>query len=64
MLSEVNIAGIYVAPIAVYALAALPITLVLRVVFFRTGLRARAWHPALFELAVYVIVLALLILLV
>lgn len=64
MLSEVDIAGVYVAPIAVYALAALPVTLVLRTVFWRIGLLSRVWHPALFEFAIYVIVLALLILLV
>ncbi len=64
MLSEVDIAGIYVAPIAVYALAALPPLLALRWLFWRTGVLDRVWHPALFEFAIYLIVLAALILLV
>ncbi len=64
MLSEVDIAGIYVAPIAVYALAALPILLVLRWVFWQAGVLGRVWHPALFEFAVYCIVLSALVLLV
>ena len=62
MLSEVDIAGIYVAPIVVYGVAALPVTLVLRAVLFRVGALRLLWHPALFVFSLYVGILSLLVL--
>jgi hypothetical protein len=64
MLSEVDVDGIYVAPIVVYGVLALPITLVLRAILFRLGALRLVWHPALFIFAVYVGILSLLVLLV
>jgi hypothetical protein len=63
MNSELNIAGIYMAPIVLYAVVALPIFLVLRVILARVGFWRLVWHPALFETALYLSILSLLILL-
>ena len=63
MLSEADLEGILFAPIVLYALAALPVTLALRFVLSRIGFMRVAWHLALFELALYLCVLSLLVLL-
>jgi protein AaeX len=63
MNSELNIAGIYMAPIVLYAIVALPIFLMLRVILARVGFWRLVWHPALFETALYLSILSLLILL-
>ena len=63
MLSEAEFGGILFAPIVLYALAALPVTLLLRLVLSRTGFTRLVWHLALFELSLYVCVLSLLVLL-
>jgi hypothetical protein len=62
MLSEVDVGGIYVAPIVIYAGAATPLFLILRWVLGHLRVMRNIRHPALFELAVYVTLLALLIL--
>lgn len=62
MLSEFNLFGVLIAPIVVYAVAAIPATLLLRFLFWRTGAIEWFWHVALFEVALYVSVLCLLIL--
>jgi hypothetical protein len=63
MMTELNIAGIYLAPIVLYAIVALPIFLGLRVILARVGFWRLVWHPALFETALYLSILSLLILL-
>jgi len=63
MYSELNLQGIYMAPIVLYALIALPVFLVLRFVLARIGFFRLVWHPALFETALYLSILSLLILL-
>jgi hypothetical protein len=63
MMIELNVAGIYMAPIVLYAMMALPIFLVLRVILARIGFWRLVWHPALFETALYLSILSLLILL-
>jgi hypothetical protein len=62
MLSEVDVGGIYVAPIVVYGVAAIPLFLILRWMLGHLGVLRTIWNPALFELAVYVTLLSLLIL--
>ena len=62
MLTEVNVAGIYVAPIVIYAAAAMPVALIIRAFLWRIGLLRLLWHPALFVFAVYVSVLSLMVL--
>ncbi|HLZ66273.1 MAG TPA: DUF1656 domain-containing protein [Aliidongia sp.] len=60
---EVEVAGIYLAPIVLYALIALPIFLILRLILARIGFWRLVWHPALFETALYLSILSLLVLL-
>jgi protein AaeX len=55
---EVNLLGVYVAPISVMMVAAWFVTMVLRRVAGRFGLLAYVWHPALFVFTVYIIVLS------
>jgi hypothetical protein len=59
---EVDLLGVYVAPISVMMVAAWFVTVVLRRVAGRFGLLASVWHPALFVFAVYIIVLSSIVL--
>ena len=59
---EVNLLGVYVAPISVMMVAAWFVTMVLRRVAGRFGLLAYVWHPALFIFTVYIIVLSTIVL--
>ena len=59
---EVNLLGVYVAPISVMMLAAWCVTMVLRRAGARFGLLAYVWHPALFAFTVYIIVLSTIVL--
>jgi protein-S-isoprenylcysteine O-methyltransferase Ste14 len=59
MIGELNIDGVFVAPLAVWAVAALGVNLVLRQVLIRVGLYRVVWHPALFDTALFVILWAL-----
>ena len=59
---EVNLLGVYVAPISVMMLAAWCVTMVLRRAGGRFGLLAYVWHPALFVFALYIIVLSSIVL--
>jgi hypothetical protein len=61
--AEVNLFGVYVAPIAVMAVAAWLIIVILRRTADRFGLLRHVWHPALFMFAVYLIVLGAIVLL-
>ena len=57
-LAEINLFGVYVAPISLIMVAAWLITIALRRIASRSGLLQYVWHPALFVFAVYIIVLA------
>ena len=59
---EVNLLGVYVAPISVMMVAAWLVTMVLRRAAGRSGLLAYVWHPALFVFAMYTIVLSSIVL--
>ena len=59
---EVDLFGVYVAPISVMMVGAWFVTMVLRRVAGRFGLLAYVWHPALFVFAVYIIVLSSIVL--
>jgi hypothetical protein len=61
-LEEVNLFGVYVAPISVMIVAAWIVTLSLRRVADRFGLLRYVWNPPLFVCAVYVILLASIVL--
>lgn len=60
--SEVDLFGVYVAPMSLMLVAAWVITITLRRVAARYGLLRQVWHPALFVLAVYLIVLSSIVL--
>ncbi len=62
MFSEVNILGVYVAPFAVMMLMAYVAMLPLNLICARAGVMRRVWHPGLFTLCLYIIVLALIVL--
>ena len=62
MLSEFALAGIYMPPFFFYACVTIPVYLIMRSLLARSGLLRRVWHPALFECAVSLILLAALIL--
>ncbi|MCT6878976.1 MAG: DUF1656 domain-containing protein [Commensalibacter sp.] len=62
MIAEFDLFGVFIAPFVVYALIALIITMIIRSILWRTGLIKLFWHLALFEVALYVCVLCLLIL--
>ena len=59
---EVDLLGVYVAPISVMMVAAWFVTIVLRRVAGRFGLLAYVWHPALFVFTVYILVLSSIVL--
>ena len=56
--AELNLFGVYVAPVSVMMVAAWVVTIGLRRVAVRFGLLRHVWHPALFVFAVYLIVLS------
>ena len=63
-LSEVNLFGVYVAPISVMMVVAWLATITVRRVFVRFDLMRYVWHPALFIFAVYMILLSSIVLLI
>ena len=56
--TEINLFGVYVAPMSLMMVAAWMVTIALRRVADRFGLLRHIWHPALFVFAVYMIVLS------
>jgi hypothetical protein len=59
--TEVDLFGIYVAPMSLMMVVAWVAVVVLRRVADRFGLMRRVWHPALFVAATYIIVLSLIV---
>jgi protein AaeX len=59
---EINLLGVYVAPMSILMLAAWLATLALLRVAGRFGLLRLVWHPALFVLAIYMIALSSMVL--
>jgi hypothetical protein len=62
--TEINLFGVYVAPISVMMVAAWLVQIALRRVADHFGLLRHVWHPALFAAAVYMIVLSSIVLIV
>ena len=60
--TEIDLFGVYVAPISVMLVVAWVVTVVLRRIAARFGLLRHVWHPALFVGAVYMIVLSSIVL--
>jgi protein AaeX len=59
--AEVNVFGVYVAPISLMMAAAWLILIALRRAADHFGLLRQVWHPALFVFAVYMIVLSFIV---
>ena len=59
---EIDLFGVYVAPMSLMLVAAWVVTIGLRRVAARFGLLRHVWHPALFMFAVYMIVLSSIVL--
>jgi hypothetical protein len=62
--TEVNLFGVYVAPISVMMVAAWLVLIALRRAADHFGLLRYVWHPALFVFAVYLILLSSIVLIV
>ena len=60
--TEINLFGVYVAPMSVMMAAAWFVTIWLRWSAARFGLLRYVWHPSLFVFAVYMIVLSSMVL--
>ena len=56
--TEINLFGVYVAPMSLMLVAAWVVTIALRRAAVRFGLLRHVWHPVLFVFAVYMIVLS------
>ena len=59
---EINLFGVYVAPLSAMMVAAWVVTIGLRRFAARFGLLRHVWHPAVFVFSVYVIVLSSIVL--
>ena len=62
--AEVNVFGVYVAPISLMMVAAWLVLIALRRVADHFGLLRHVWHPGLFVFAVYVITLSSIVLII
>jgi protein AaeX len=60
--TEINLFGVYVAPMSLMLVAAWVITITLRRFAARFGLLRYVWHPSLFVFSVYMIVLSTMVL--
>ena len=61
---EIDLLGVYVAPISPLMIAAWIVTVGLRRVAARFGVLRHVWHPALLVFDVYIIVLSSMVLLI
>lgn len=59
---EIDLFGVYVAPMSVMLVVAWAVMITLRRVAVRYGLLRQVWHPALFMFSLYMIVLASIVL--
>jgi hypothetical protein len=59
---EIDLFGVYVAPMSMLMVTALLATIALRSMAGRFGLLRHVWHPALFLFAMYMIVLSSMVL--
>ena len=62
--TEINLFGVYVAPMSVMMVAAWFVAIVIRRAASHFGLLRYVWHPALFVFAVYMVVLSSMVLVV
>ncbi|MDJ0389758.1 DUF1656 domain-containing protein [Roseomonas sp. E05] len=57
MIAELDLYGVFLPALLVWALLALPVTAVLRGLLHRLGLYRWIWHAPLFDFALFVLVL-------
>ena len=62
--TEVDLFGVYIAPMSLMMAAAWVAVVVLRRVADRFGLLRHVWHPTLFVAATYIIVLSSIVLII
>ncbi|HUN40294.1 MAG TPA: DUF1656 domain-containing protein [Acetobacteraceae bacterium] len=62
--TEIDVFGVYIAPISVMMVAAWVVVIGFRHIAARFGLLSHVWHPALFVGAIYLIVLSSIVLIV
>ena len=60
--SEIDLFGVYIAPIALLLVVSWVILIGLRRIAAHVGLLQHVWHPALFVFSVYMIVLSSIVL--
>jgi len=60
--TEIDLLGVYVAPISVMMIAAWLILIPLRRIANHWALLRQVWHPALFWCAIYMIILSAIVL--
>ena len=60
--TEIDLFGVYIAPMSVMIVTAWVVTIALRWSAARYDLLRYVWHPALFVFAVYVVVLSTIVL--
>jgi hypothetical protein len=61
---EINVLGVYVAPISLMMIGAWVVTIASRRFAARFGLLRHVWHPALFVMSIYIIMLSSMVLLI
>jgi protein AaeX len=59
---EINLFGVYVAPMSLMVVVAWVVTIALRRLAARFGLLCHVWHPPLFQFSIYMIVLSSIVL--
>lgn len=62
MLTESDVAGVYMSPIVLYGLAAGVLFLLLRWLLTQLGFWRLVWHPGLFEIGLFISILSALVL--
>jgi protein AaeX len=60
--TEIDLLGVYVAPMSLLMIVAWVVTIGLRRIAARFGLLRQVWHPALFVFDIYIIVLSSMVL--
>ena len=61
MRADVDIFGILFVSLFIYLVVSAPIFVVVRNILFRVGFYRYVWHPNLFEVALYTVIVCLLV---
>lgn len=63
MRSDVDIMGLYFVSIVVYMMLTIPLFVIVRRALFKSGFYRYVWHPNLFEVALYLCLVCVFVLL-